>query len=106
MNILYLNRESGFDYIALVNQLGNSDAIALPKEFRELNVVISDISGGSVKVQWSLSDRAAVDGDVAIWHDWTHQDVLDFSQHTFDMPIRYLRVLANDEVEYTFEILS
>lgn len=105
MDIEYLDRKAGRDRLKLT-QNGNSDAISVPDDFGVMTVILSAVTGGSAKVQYSLADKDSVSGDTASWHDWSVGDVTSDGGTSFNSPIAYIRVVSSDSTNYTLEVLS
>lgn len=105
MEIMYMQEEAG-RYCLAFETSGNSNAIHIPADSGDMTAILSNVSGGTAKVQYSLSSQMRVESDSAVWHDWSIGDVDDVEGIKLDSPISYLRAVALDAVSYRLELLT
>lgn len=92
-------------YYTVYSGAGISDAYLIPDKTRSVTAMLSDIANGNVKMQFTLSQKYAVEDSTAIWHDWSNGLISVSGGAIFDGPISYLRVHCLETVSYTLEIL-
>lgn len=106
MQVDYLSYdERRHSYYLELKDSGDSNAIIMPNSFDKITVMLSSVSGGNAKVQYSLSTLAKVKADSAIWHDWSVGNVSSEGGTSFDSPIAFIKVVAGASVNYALEVL-
>lgn len=68
-------------------------------------VMLSGVTGGSARVQWTMSRREKVADDTAKWHEWSADSSAAERGTVFDGPITFIRVLASTaQTRYNLEV--
>lgn len=89
-----------------VRLTGDSPAVDMPDYFKVVTVMLSSVTGGTAKIQFSMSTIEAVQLDTAIWHDCSTGNITTEGGLAIDSPITFIRVLASPTVSYILEVLS
>lgn len=71
-----------------------SNPIKLPRGISPLTIGVAPVSGGTGKVQYSLSDFSAIDGDTAQWFDWDQGAVANDTTRVLDGEVTGLRLVS------------
>lgn len=105
MNMQQLPYNAKLDkhYIQL-SHTGNSPAISIPSEYNKFTVLLSSITGGTAKIQYSLSMENKILDDTAIWHDWSIGELTSEGGMIFNSYVAYIRVIADNN--YVLEVLT
>jgi len=76
--------------LTFTGALGANPAIEL-RGNTPINLAIAP-TGGNAKVQYTLSPKADVLADTAVWTDWTAGDKATYTEELLNKPYRFLRV--------------
>ena len=93
--------------VTKLTRSGNSDAIDMrSKGQRYASILFSNVTGGTVRLEYTLDSKTEVNQNTAVWHVWSFGDISKGGGLATNDPFNFIKVVASsNSTSYILSIL-